>query len=1006
MPERCVMMNFKAVRLIVAGLLVLAGPVRPAATDETMLSAANLLQNGDFSSVSANQPDAWRPNTWGGDADFQVDPNSGHSAVPCVRISSTDGADASWSYQAKLKPNTQYRFSAWVKTEGFKAGTGFGALLNIHELQLANKSPAITADSDWQQISTEFDSGTRNELLLNLLYGGWGESTGTVWFDDVELVELKSSAPVMTEAEAISFYETRIKPVFAEHCAACHVDDPSDFSGGLAITGRATLLRGGHSGPAVDLQAPETSLLLKAVNHEVFQMPPDGKLAQEQIDDIRHWLTLGMPWTAVEEVDHGAAEKPSLVTEEARRWWAFQPPARPEPPAVKDPAWCRNEIDHLILARLEQEGFSPAPQADRRTLIRRASYDLTGLPPTAEEIDAFVNDQRPDAWDQLIERLLASPHYGEKWGRHWLDLVRYAESNSFERDGTKPFVWRYRDYVIRSFNADKPYDQFLTEQLAGDELPEPTVETVTATGYYRLGQWDDEPADPLQAKYDDLDDILATTSQTMLGITVNCARCHDHKIDPLLQADYYRMLAFFGNVRHYGVRGHETVLDASVVEMTLPPGAERDLAEAGSAQRRIKLDELNWQIAGLEEKAKAGMEGVELEDFQYEMRRVELMEKQVGKSINEEEFRNYRAMRRQQRRLEDQPDDAVVSLLAVKETGPDLASTSILIRGNAHVPGVEVEPGFPEVLGGGNAEITAPANGLTSGARLALARWIASPDNPLTARVMANRVWQYHFGDGLVRTSSDYGFQGNKPTHPELLDWLADEFVRGGWSLKHLHRQIMNSAAWQMSGTFDQAAQARDPENELLWRFSLRRLTSEEIRDSILQASGKLNLDDMFGPSVFPKLPDEVLQGQSMPGDGWGDSPPEQQNRRAVYIHVKRSMQVPLLASHDMSDTDFTCPVRFVTTQPTQALNMLNSQFSGAAARDLAALVRAAHPDDLPAQLALAFRRVTQRQANESDLSSLQSLHADWIADGLPPDAALDQLCLMLLNLNEFMYVD
>jgi hypothetical protein len=382
------------------------------------------------------------------------------------------------------------------------------------------------------------------------------------------------------------------------------------------------------------------------------------------------------------------------------------------------------------------------------------------------------------------------------------------------------------------------------------------------------------------------------------------------------------------------------------------------------------------------------------------------MEKQVGKTISEEEFSNYRALRRQRRRLEDQPDATVVSLLAVKETGPELAPSNVLIRGNAHVPGVAVKPGFPEVLGGGTAVIEPPASGLTSGARLALARWIASPDNPLTARVMANRIWQYHFGDGLVRSSSDYGFQGSQPTHPELLDWLADEFVAGGWSLKNLHRQILNSAAWQMSGAYDEAAHARDPENELLWRFSLRRLTAEELRDSILMASGKLNLTDFFGPSVFPKLPDEVLQGQSMPGDGWGDSPPDQQNRRAVYIHVKRSMQVPLLASHDMSDTDFTCPVRFVTTQPTQALNMLNSQFTGAAAGDLSELVRTAHPDDISAQLALAFRRVTQREATPDELARLDALRQGWLADGLTPDASLRQLCLMLLNLNEFMYVD
>lgn len=999
------MTRFQSIAIWVGMAMVLGSPGPLSLRADDPPAPANLVRNGGFSAIAGDRPEHWGSSTWGGEPEFALDAGVGHSAAPAVRISSTSGADASWSYRAEVRPNTQYRFSAWVRTEKLEKNSGFGALLNIHELQLANKSGAVDGTSDWQQLVTEFDSGERSVVLLNLLFGGWGQSTGVAWFDDVELVQLSGSIPVMSEAEAVRFYEERIKPVFAERCAACHVDDPADFSGGLGITGRASLLRGGDSGPAVSVEHPEESLLLRAVQYEALEMPPDGRLPQSQIDDIRLWLQLGMPWTEGEEIDHLPAEKKSVVTEEARRWWAFQRPVRPEPPAVQDSGWCRSEIDRFVLARLEESGMRPAPAADRRTLIRRASYDLTGLPPDPAEVEAFVNDPDPAAFEKLVDRLLESPHYGEKWGRHWLDLVRYAESNSFERDGTKPFVWRYRDYVIRSFNDDKPYDRFLIEQLAGDELPEPTVESVTATGYYRLGQWDDEPADPLQAKFDDLDDILATTSQSMLGITVNCARCHDHKIDPLPQTDYYRMLAFFANVRHYGVRGHDTVLDASVTEMEVPEGTA--VVEPGSATRAERLPAIEARIAELEEKARTQMTGVALEDFQYEMRRVELMQQVVGKSVSQDEFREYRRLRRQRQQLVDSDGSKKVSLLTVKEHGPQLAESFVLIRGNAHVRGAAVRPGFPEVLGFPDPEVVAPEGGRSSGARLALARWIASPENPLTARVMANRLWQYHLGDGLVRTSSDYGFQGSPPTHPGLLDWLADEFVRCGWSLKQMHRVIMLSSTWQMSGQFDQANHDRDPENGLLWRFSLRRLTAEELRDSILKAAGKLNLDEQYGPSVFPKMPQEVLAGQSMPGDGWGNSTPEQANRRSVYIHVKRSLQVPLLASHDMSDTDFACPVRFVTTQPTQALTMLNSEFTGQAARDLAELVRRLSPENREGQIVSAFEQVLQRRPSAGELARSGRLLDGWqSADGLDADGALQQFCLMLLNLNEFLYLD
>lgn len=1000
------MPRFQAlVWLVLTGFLAWPGVLPAACPDDPAPATANLLKNPGFSDAKDGKPASWRNRIWSGEPQFSLDQAVGRSSAPSVRIQSRTGADASWSIQVQLQPHTQYRFSAWVRTENLEKGSGQGALLNIHELQLESRSPAIEGTTDWQQLVTEFDSGERTSVLLNLLFGGWGASTGTVWFDDVELVELARSVPVMAEDDAIKFYEERIKPVFAEHCASCHADDPEDLSGGLGITGRASLLRGGESGPAVNLEDPEQSLLYKAVNHEVFEMPPGEKLPKEQIEDLRLWLRMGMPWTPGEETDHGPVEKEPLVNEAARRWWAFQPPVRSEPPAVETPDWCRSEIDRFVLARLESAGLQPAPLADRRTLIRRASYDLTGLPPSLEEVEAFANDPDPAAYEKLVDRLLASPHYGEKWGRHWLDLVRYAESNSFERDGTKPYVWRYRDYVIRAFNNDKPYNRFLMEQLAGDELPDRSVETVTATGYYRLGQWDDEPADPLQARFDDLDDILSTTSQTMLGMTINCARCHDHKIDPIPQADYYRLLAFFSNIRRYGIRSPESVLDASVVELPIP--ASEAVDEPGSASGAARLPHVEHRIAELETKARSGMSGVTLEDFQYEMRKLELMEAQVDKSVSRAEVDEYRRLWRERKRLMDSDRDRRISLLAVKEQGPERPENFVMIRGNAHVQGSPVQPGFPEVFGLPDPEIVPQPDQQTSGARLALARWIADPANPMTARVMANRIWQYHFGEGLVRTSSDYGYQGSKPTHPELLDWLADEFVRNGWSIKHLHRQIMTSATYRMSGTWNEQAAAVDPENELLWRYSLRRLTAEEVRDSLLAATGKLNLDAMYGRSIYPPLPEEVLAGQSMPGDGWGHSPPEQANRRSIYIHVKRSLQVPLLASHDMSDTDFACPVRFVTTQPTQALNMMNSAFTGEAARDLAERVRALHPDDREQQWVAAFGFVTQRAPTAEELQRCRKLVDDWQSnDGLNEEQARQQLCLLFLNLNEFMYLD
>jgi hypothetical protein len=656
-------------------------------------------------------------------------------------------------------------------------------------------------------------------------------------------------------------------------------------------------------------------------------------------------------------------------------------------------------VDAFILAKLEEVSLSPAQPATRQQLIRRACYDLTGLPPTPAEVNAFVNDPDPSAYEKLIDRLLDSPHYGEKWGRHWLDLVRYAESNSFERDGTKPFVWRYRDYVIRSFNEDKPYDQFLIEQLAGDELETPTLDSVIATGYFRLGQWDDEPVDPVQASYDDLDDIVATTSQTMLGLTVNCARCHDHKIDPIPQTDYYQMVSFFENIRRYGVRGDDSVMAASVKTM---PG---DATEAEKQTHQRRTDELKQKLAEIEAIVKPDFEPVEHEDFQYEMNRLPLVEKRVDGLITRKQFNEYRRLTNDLKQHLENPAGSI-KVLCVKENGAQAPESFVRIRGNAGVKGDPVEPAFISVLSPPEPDIDTPQHGESTGRRLALAKWIASPENPLTARVMANRLWQYHFGRGIVRSSGDFGFQGTPPTHPELLDWLAAEFVRQDWSIKSMHRLIMNSNAYRMSSAFNPSADEIDPANDRFWRFNLRRLTAEEIRDSILAVTQELNLSKMFGPSFFTELPPEVLAGQSRPGQNWGNSSAEERRRRSIYIHVKRSLPVPILSTNDSADTDNPCPVRFITTQPTQALGLLNSKFSNDQARLFAADISKQFPA-LERQVEAILHRVMQRSPSPAEIERGVKFVEDLTSgEKTDPQQALEYFCLLAINLNEFVYVD
>ena len=814
--------------------------------------------------------------------------------------------------------------------------------------------------------------------------------------------QIKPSKPGSTNAEGTVFFTREVKPILEQNCLTCHSGDTP--MGNLKLTGRGDLLKGGLNGPALSLKKPDESLLLKAVRYHGPKMPPSGRLPQPQIETLIRWVKMGAPWPADAANEMPAHVGPPQVNAETKRFWSFLPVRRPKPPVILNAkSNTRNPIDAFVLKRLETAGLTPNPPASRTALLRRVTYDLTGLPPTPEEVRAFLADKSPNAYEKVVDRLLASPRYGEKWGRHWLDLVRFAETNSYERDGHKPNAWRYRDYVIQAFNADKPYDQFVLEQLAGDELPGRSPEKMIATGYYRLGLWDDEPVDHLQALYDDLDDIVSTTGQVFLGLTVGCARCHDHKIDPVPAKDYYRLLAFFNGVMRYGVRSPQSVYEAS--QRPIVPEAEARRYREAIAAYQGKLKANRDETAGLEKKVAADLTPVEKEEFQYEERRAPILKKRVPRLLTQAEFDRYTALRTERQELEKSPPAGIDTALCVTEERQP-RETCVLMRGNPHVRGEKVEPGFLSVLSPPQPDIRKPEDGDSSGRRLALARWIVSPSNPLTARVMANRIWHYHFGRGIVRTTSNFGFQGSKPTHPELLDWLASELVRQGWRLKPLHRQILLSNTYRMSSQPNPRALAKDPENDLFWRFDMRRLQAEEIRDSLLAVNGSLNLK-MGGPSIYPTMPEAVLAGQSMPGAGWGKSTPEEECRRSVYIYVKRSLITPIIASFDGPETDFTCPVRFATTQPTQALGMLNSDLLNRQARVFAASLRKQAGSDPAAQVKLGLWRVLQRTPTQKEIArGVKLITAMQQEPNVKPEDALNYFCVVALNLNEFLYLD
>jgi cytochrome c553 len=803
----------------------------------------------------------------------------------------------------------------------------------------------------------------RVPLQLVLLIAALGGSAGATFAADV---------PAATTAAADDLYAREVAPIFAKYCVDCHGDDEPEAA--LKLSSRDGLLYGSRSGHVVVPGKADQSMLLQllAVGTKPH-MPPEGQLADAEIAAIARWMD-ALP----------AGSLPKRQGPAAGDHWAYAPLTRPEPPAVRNEAWVRDPLDRFVLAKLEAAGIGPSPEADPAALCRRLYYDLIGLPPSPEQLDDFLRSYPPSprpsvapsraqdgepvrqsdgekAYQALVEKLLASPQYGERWGRHWLDLARYADSAGYHEDVDRPYAWKYRDYVIQSFNADKPYARFVAEQLAGDELAPDDSAAWIATGFCRCGPSNDKNMGDGAAKekyrLDLLDDVLSTSSAVFLGQTIGCARCHDHKLDPITQTEYYQFLALFDTSERVDV----------VLDDAGRPAAAHSMEE----QSKLKKEKspLKWSVMAL-------------------------------------------------------TDAAAVP-----------RKTHLLWRGDVTNRGPSVEPGVPaafalEPLALASTSATAAGSAKTTGRRKALADWITSPKNPLTWRVVANRIWRHHIGEGIVATPSNFGRSGAAPTHPELLDYLAGEMIASGGSWKAMHRKIVMSATYRQAvATVEPvppAARATrnpepwtpnsptsiDPENHLLWHAHSRRLEAEVLRDGILAVAGTLNTKS-GGPGIKPRIRPELLEASKR--NEWPQVKKEgpEHWRRSVYIYVKRQLPFPMLELFDQPNSSQTCERRDENVVPTQALLLMNDEFVIEQAEKFADRVIRAAGDDPARQTAAAVRMAFAREATPTEISETtkfltgRARSFDGGKDGsAAARSALVDFCYVLFNSNEFSYLD
>jgi mono/diheme cytochrome c family protein len=803
--------------------------------------------------------------------------------------------------------------------------------------------------------------------------------------------------------------------ILEKNCVACH--GAAMQMSKLDLRTRESILRGGERGPAVEPHNPRSSRLYTFAAHLANpSMPPGLKLPDADIGVLRRWVLAGAIVPEREADDEERARKQALskleerpITEQEREFWSFRPPARRDPPAVDGSALqpgsgAVHPIDAFLLASWREKGLQPSPPADRRTLIRRAYLDLTGLPPDPAEVEAFVNNPSPGAFEQLVERLLASPHYGERWGRHWLDLVRYADSGGFERDFDWPDAWRYRDYVVESFNQDKPYDQFIREQIAGDEITPESKQARIATGYLRLGP--DNNIKTERTRMDELDDILATTGLTFLGMTVQCARCHNHKFDPIPQKDYYSMQAVFFSTKpvDYPLVPEAAVArydaDQKRIDKLQEPlkkarkELEKPYHDSIFEQRINELPEyvqIAWRTP-----ADQRTEGQRLNARQIEAT-LKIEEAEILAIMPDAAKQKHRELLRQIQALDEQRPQKYPTAMTIGEEGREPLPSYFLHRGSPSAKGSLMEPGVLTVANWGGARFSEPPpDAPTSHRRGAFAAWVASERNPLTARVMANRIWQHHFGAGIVRTPSNFGKTGERPTHPELLDWLAAEFIESGWSIKTMHRRMMTSKAYQMASDDVAANMQTDPDNRLFWRMPRQRLEAEILRDQMLAVTGTLDAA-IGGPAVFPYIDPALFQsstGRTWPGKPIGDPSTW---RRSLYVFLKRSIRYPMFEAFDQPDLINSCDRRNRSTISPQALLLMNNAFVMRQAKFFAQRVMAEAAPETSAQVERAYQLALARLPDAEEKAK-----AVEFIEGSP--YGLVDFCQTLFNLNEFVY--
>jgi hypothetical protein len=869
--------------------------------------------------------------------------------------------------------------------------------------------------------------------------------------------QAQTAAPVQDPSrensarEGLEFFEKKIRPALAENCYACHSEKSKKPQGGLLLDSVEAMLKGGASGqPAIVPGDPEKSLLIKAIRYTDarLRMPMGDKLPDQVIKDFEAWVKMGAPAPRGSAVA-ATSDNPAYDFDEARKFWSFQAVKVPRPPKVKNQAWVKSPIDRFILAKLEGKGLRPAGDADKRALIRRATFDLTGLPPAPEEVEAFLKDASPKAFEKVIDRLLGSNAYGEKWGRHWLDVVRYADTAGDNSDYPVIAAYRYRNYVIESFNNDKPYDQFIREQIAGDiaiagagktpaaETEKSRQEKIIATGYLAISRRFGSRNKEMNLTIDDTIDNLG---KTFLGLSVSCARCHDHKFDPIPQRDYYALYGVFNSIR-YSFPGAEIYPHpAEMVALVggkeaenfyarqkelsdIDDAIERLKGERGVAARNKKMkEEAATKAAPPAEASKetkpaeakrdnetgpaddksAARENGEKLPADYDRDIVDNQKAQASKRMPDEVEAEWKRVQKRKSELHASYTN-VPRAYAVIEGLP--ADARIHRKGNPKSLGDEVPRGFLTILSPGGPRLV-PKDHRGSG-REFLADWIADPKNPLTARVMVNRIWAYHFGKGIVQTPNDFGARGAAPTHPELLDWLASRFIEGGWSIKKMHRMIMLSHAYRLaSGGATGRNSAIDVNNDYLWRFNRRRLEAEEIRDSVLAVSGSLDRAT-GGEHPFPPEPTWKFS-QHVQFFAVYDT-----NRRSVYLMQQRLKKHPFFEVFDGADTNATTDGRAQSVTPVQALFLMNSPFIHEQSDRFAARVCKAY--DTPGKrIDYAFRLAYGRAPGLQEIREAQDylrrtrfeLQAGGALVGRPDQKALASYLRVALSSNEFLYVD